>query len=309
MSASPDDVLGLLVFARVVEAKSFTAAAAKLGLSKSVVSARIAQLEARLGTRLLQRTTRRLSLTGDGLALYAHAASVAQAADQATAVAAAAPSAPRGVLRVSAAVSFAEHHLLQPLAAYMARYPDVHVELQLSDRLIDLVEEGVDVAVRLSSRLDDSSLVGRVLAHDRTLVCASPEYLGRRGIPAHPADLLHHDCIRYTLLKPEDEWRFRAGGKSFAVPIHGRFAAASGSVIRQAVLAGVGLAVLPSFMVWQDLAAGRLQQVLGPFSFVRLSVHAVYPAGRVVPANVRALLELLVAHFRAPVWAGAARRA
>jgi DNA-binding transcriptional LysR family regulator len=133
-------------------------------------------------------------------------------------------------------------------------------------------------------------------------VCAAPAYLARKGTPAVPADLIHHDCVRYSLLKPADEWRFRADGKSFAVPVEARFEAASGSVLREAALAGIGVAVLPSFMVAHDLAAGRLQQVLAPFTFVRLSIHAVYPSAGVLPTNVRAFVDVLAESLRKPPW-------
>ncbi len=302
MAASTDDVLSLLVFARVVEAKSFTAGAARLGLSKSVASTRISQLEERIGTRLLLRTTRKLSLTADGLALYEQAARMARAADDAALLAAGTPTEPRGVLRVNAPISFAELYLTEPIAKYLEAHPRVRVELLLSDRFEDLVAERVDVAIRVSAKLKDSTLVGRKLAEDRVVVCASPDYLARRGTPEAPADLIHHDCLRYSLLDVADEWRFKSDGKSFSVPVASRFEAGSGSVLRSAALAGMGVVVLPSFMVAADLGAGRLVQVLSGFSFVRLGVSAVYAPARVVPSNVRAFVDHLVKHFQAPPW-------
>lgn len=299
MHASPDDVLSLVVFARVVEARSFTAAAAKVGVSKSVVSARLSQLERRLGTRLLQRTTRKLSLTADGLALYEHAARIAAEADLATALAAGRAPEPRGVVRVSVPVAFSQLQLTAPIGAYLVRYPQVRVELLLSDQLVDLVAEGIDVAIRMSAGLRDSSLVGRKLAEGHTVVCASPAYLARKGTPATPADLLQHDCVHYSLVKATDEWRFRAGGKSFGVPIEARFEASSGLVLLEAALAGIGVAVLPSFVVVEHLAAGRLQQVLAPFTFIKLAIHALYPSAGLLPANVRALVDLLAEHLSA----------
>jgi DNA-binding transcriptional LysR family regulator len=305
VAASTDDVLSLLVFARVVEAKSFTAGAGRLGFSKSVASARISQLEERLGTRLLLRSTRRLSLTADGLALYDQAARLARAADDAALLVAGTPRQPRGVLRVNAPITFGELYLAQPVAKYLDAHPHVKVELTLSDRFEDLVEERVDVAIRISARLRDSTLVGRKLADDRSVVCGAPSYLARKGTPESPADLIHHDCLRYSLLDAADEWRFKSVGKSFSVPVTSRFEAANGSVLRSAALAGIGLAVVPSFMVAADLAAGDLVQVLEPFSFVRLSVSAVYAPTKVVPSNVRAFVDLLVDHFRAPPWQNA----
>jgi DNA-binding transcriptional LysR family regulator len=309
MPASTDDVLSLLGVARVVEAKSFTAGAARLGLSKSVASARIAQLEARLGTRLLLRTTRRLSLTADGLALYEQAARMASAADDAALLAAGTPAEPRGVLRVNAPTTFGEMYLAEPIARYLEAHPRVRVELGLSDRFEDLVAERVDVAIRVSAKLEDSTLVGRKLADDRSVVCASPGYLARKGTPETPADLIHHDCLRYSLLSAADEWRFKADSKSFSVPVAARFEAQSGSALRSAALAGMGVAVLPSFMIAAELAAGRLTPVLSAFSFVRLRVSAVYTPAKLVPSAVRAFVDLLVAHFQTPPWNPASSKA
>lgn len=309
MPASTDDVLSLLVFARVVEAKSFTAGAARLGLSKSVASSRIAQLEARLGTRLLLRTTRRLSLTADGLALYEQAARMASAADDAALLAAGTPAEPRGILRVNAPTTFGEMYLAEPIARYLEAHPRVRVELSLSDRFEDLVAERVDVAIRISAKLEDSTLVGRKLADDRSVVCASPAYLARKGTPETPADLIHHDCLRYSLLNAADEWRFKADGKSFSVPVGARFEAQSGSALRSAALAGMGIAVLPSFMIAPELAAGRLTAVLSAFTFVRLRVSAVYAPAKLVPSAVRAFVDLLVTHFQAPPWNAAPSKA
>ncbi|HEU4580462.1 MAG TPA: LysR family transcriptional regulator [Polyangiaceae bacterium] len=309
MAATTDDVQSLLIFARVVEAKSFTAGAARLGISKSVASARIAALEERLGTRLLLRTTRRLTLTPDGLALYEHAAQMASAADAAAATGAGASPEPRGVLRVNAPVVFAQLYLVEPIAAFLEQHPRVRVELLLADRLVDLVEEGIDVALRISARLRDSQLIGRKLCEDHTLVCASPAYLARRGTPREPAELIHHECLRYSLLESADEWRFRdparprGESRSFSVPVEARFHAQSGSVLREAALAGLGLAVLPSFMVARDLAAGTLVQVLAPYSFVRIAIQALYAPARVLPGNVRAFVDLLSQRFRKPPWA------
>jgi DNA-binding transcriptional LysR family regulator len=305
MSASPDEILALIFFARVVEAKSFTGAAAKLGVSKSVVSARVAALEAQLKVRLLHRTTRKLSLTPDGIALYDRCARVLTAADEATAAAAGTGDTPRGLLRLDAPSVFAHDYLAAPIAAYLARHPEVRLELTTSDRRIDLVEAGVDLAIRIVPGLGNAGLIARKVASDRTVLCASPGYLARRGTPAAPDELLFHDCLVYTLVAVADEWRFRGRGKkdAYGLPVKGRFATASGAVLRQAVLAGMGLAVLPTFMVAGELAAGRLQPVLeDDFAGVALGIHAVYPQGPRPPSKVRALVDLLVAHFRAPPW-------
>jgi DNA-binding transcriptional LysR family regulator len=300
--ASANDVLSMVLFARLVEARSFTAAAEKLGVSKSVVSARLSALEARLGTRLLNRTTRRLSLTPEGLAFYEHCARITAEADAAAAVASGAAKDPVGVLRVNAPVTFAQMYLAEPIGTYLERYPKARVELRMSDRFVDLVEEGIDVAIRVSARLRDSSLVARKLASDRSVVCASPAYLAEHGTPESPADLLHHACLRYALLKPTDEWRFRDGGKSFSVPVEGRLTVADGAMLRESAVAGLGLAVLPSFMIMPEIRAGRLVTVLDRFTFVRLTVHAITPTATTSP-KLRAFIDVLSAYLRPPPWA------
>jgi DNA-binding transcriptional LysR family regulator len=304
VAAAPDDILAMVFFARVVEAQSFTGAAAKLGVSKSAVSARVAHLEEQLRVRLLHRTTRRLSLTQEGLALYEHCARVVAAADEAAAAAAGTGDTPRGLLRVNAPVVFAQEYLAAPMAAYLERHPEVRIELTLDDRVIDLVGEGIDVAIRVAARLEGSALVARKLAADRTVLCAAPAYLARKGTPQAAQDLVHHDCLIYSLLKVADEWRFRERGsrEPFSPPLEGRFAAASGAVLRQAALAGMGLAVLPTFMVAADVAAGRLQRVVDSFAGVELGIYAVYPQAPRAPGKVRALVDLLVAHFRTRRW-------
>jgi DNA-binding transcriptional LysR family regulator len=302
MSASADDLIALLVFARVVQAQSFTKAAAALGISKSLVSARIAELEERLSMRLLLRTTRRLSLTADGLALYERAAELARAADLATELAVDATGEPHGVLRVNAPVVFGEMHLATPIAKYLEQYPRVRVQLQLSDRFEDLVEAGVDVAIRITSKRNDSALVGKKLADDVSIVCAAPEYLVRRGRPATPQDLLQHECLRYSLMRVTDEWRFHDGRDSVSIPVDSHFESTNGGVLKSAALAGVGLVVLPSFMVMSELASGKLVRVLEEYKGPAFSIAAVYTPAKRVPRNVRSFIDLLVRHFEKPAW-------
>jgi DNA-binding transcriptional LysR family regulator len=304
MAASPNDVLAMVFFARVVQAGSFTGAAAKLGVSKSVVSAKVAALEEQLRVRLLHRTTRKLSLTQEGLALFERCARVVAAADEAAAAAEGTGDTPRGLLRVNAPIAFAQEFLARPMAAYLEQNPEVRIELGLSDRIIDLVQEGVDVAIRISSNLQGPGLIARKLASDRTVLCGSPAYLARKGTPLSPQDLVHHDCLIYSLLTVAEEWRFRerAGKDVYTVPIAGRLSAASGAVLRQVALAGMGLVVLPAFMVAGDVAAGRLQLVVDAFAGVDLGIYAVYPQTRRPPGKVRAFVDLLAAHFRTPPW-------
>lgn len=303
-SASSEAVLSMIAFARVVEARSFTGAAAKLGVSKSVVSERVSALERELKLKLLHRTTRKLSLTPDGVQLYERCARVAAAADDAVTAFAGAGDTPRGLLRVNAPIVFAEEYLVEPIGRFLRAYPDVRVELTMSDRMIDLVEEGTDVAIRIAVRLADSGLVARKLATDKPVLCASPDYLARRGSPATPEELVHHDCLGYSLLKISEEWRFRQPGTKelFSVPIEPRFSAGSGSLLRRAAVAGLGIAVLPRFMVASDLAEGRLSVVLDSLYAPTLGIHAVYPEGRRVPSKVRVFVDALAAHFEKRRW-------
>jgi len=304
MAATPDEMIGMIVFARVVEQKSFTHAAKKLGVSKANVSMRIAALEAELGVKLLHRTTRKLTLTTEGVELYERCARVAAAADDAVAAARGAGDTPRGVLRVNAPIAFAEDYLAEPMADYLARYPDVSIELGISDRTLDLVEEAVDVAIRITVKLRGAGLVARKLASDRPVLVASPAYLARRGVPESAADVLAHDCLVYSLLRAGDEWRFQEPGSKelLSLPVRPRFSAASGAILRRAAVAGMGLAVLPRFMVASDLAAGRLRIALETLYAPSLGIYAVYPETRRPPSKVRKFVDCLLLHFKTPRW-------
>jgi DNA-binding transcriptional LysR family regulator len=302
--ASSEAVVRMIAFARVVEARSFTGAATKLGVAKSVVSERVSALERELELKLLHRTTRKLSLTPEGVQLYEHCARVASAADDALTAFDGAGDAPRGLLRVNAPIVFAEDYLIEPIGGLMTRYPDLRIELTMSDRRIDLVEEGTDVAIRIATRISGSGLVARKLSSDKPVLCAAPAYLARRGTPVVPEEVVHPDCLAYSLLRISDEWRFRQRGKKelFSVPIEPRFSAGSGALLRRAALAGLGLAVLPRFMVSADLAAGRLTTVLDSLYAPALGIYAVYPEGRRVPGKVRTFVDALATHFAKRRW-------
>lgn len=299
MPASLDDITSLAVFARVVEGRSFTGAARALGISKSAVSARVARLEARLGVRLLRRTTRQLSVTEAGLALYERASRLVTAADEAAATAEGAGGTPRGLLRVTAPAAFSELYLAPVLAELLAAHPALTVELDLSERQVDLVGEGFDVAVRLS-RLRDSSLVARKLAPDRLVVVASPAYLSRVGAPRSPGDLTRHNCLRSAHLTPGGEWGFRSVGAGSTGS--GNLIVGDASVLREAACVGLGLALLPSSLVARELDAGRLVTVLPGFPRRELGLYAVHPHLRQVPPKVRAFVDLLVRRFARPPW-------
>jgi DNA-binding transcriptional LysR family regulator len=299
-----DNLSGMAVFAQVVESRSFTAAAQRLGMSKAAVSKQVSRLEERLGARLLNRTTRRLSLTEIGAAFYERCARIVAEAEEAELAVTRLHAAPRGTLRVDAPVSFGLQYLAPILPAFMAQNPELSVDLTFNDRFVDLVEEGYDVAVRIA-RLPDSSLVARKLSESRALVCAAPGYWQRRGRPVHPADLAAHNCFAYSYLATRNEWRFRGPDGPASVRISGSLTANNGDVLREAAVAGLGVAMLPAFMVCDELRAGRLEPVLRDFEADPVGIQAVYPHNRHLSAKVRAFIDHLVAALDPAPWEGA----
>lgn len=300
MPASAEDLVSMVLFARVVEARSFTGAAAQMRLSKSVVSERIAQLEDRLGTRLLNRTTRRLSLTEAGLELYRRCARIVAEADEAAEMASGMSQQLQGVLRVSAPVSLGVSHLAAVLHDFLALHPGLRVELTAEDHFVDVAHGGFDLVIRVAraTRMTDSSVAARRLATDRTLVCGAPSYLARQGRPQSPEELVHHQCLRYVNNTPHEEWGFQRGGRESFVPVKGSFSANSGSVLKAAAVAGMGLGIFPTFMVVAELTSGTLEVVLEDCQWTELGLYALYPDRRHVPAKVRALVDFLAERFR-----------
>lgn len=305
-STSLDDLLSMTVFARVVERKSFTAAARVLGLSKSVVSARIAALEGRLGVRLLHRSTRRLALTEDGLRLYESCERILTAADEAASAMHGVSRVPEGLLRVSAPVSFGILKIAPLLGEFAERCPKVRLDLSLSDSLVDVVGGGFDVMVRFTRQLDDTR-VARKIGSYRRGVYAAPSYLARHGAPQVPYDLVEHNCIRLSSFS--DEWVFESGAETLTVPVRGNLVVDNIVVLRQALVDGLGVSMLAYFIVAEDLAAGRLQPVLEGHVGQEVGIFAVFPHHRHQPTKVRAFVELLVERLRSePEAVGATRR-
>ena len=293
----------MAVFARVVEAGSFSRAADALGMSKSAVSKQIARLEDRLGARLLNRTTRQLSLTEAGTAFYSGCQQLVSDAESAEAAVTHLAQAPRGTLHVNAPMTFGQQHVAPALPAFMAQHPDLAVDLQLNDRTVDLVDEGFDVAIRIG-QLADSSLIAKRLAPLRGRLVASPEYLDHHGRPAHPSDLKHHTCLIYSYFAAGRSWPFRGPDGPIRVPVDGRLEANNGDVLLTAARGGMGIAQLPTFICGDDLRAGRLESVLDAWLDPSDgAVHAVYPASRTVLPKVRVFIDFLAARFgAAPYW-------
>lgn len=288
-----DRLQGMAVFARVAELGSFSLAARQLGLSKSMVSKHVTALEERLGVRLLNRTTRRLALTEAGAVYRDHCARVVQDVDEADLAASQHSEAPRGRLRISAPMSFGFLQLGPLLPEFMALYPALEVELILDDRVVDLLEEGVDVAVRIG-QLADSSLIARRLASARTLCVAGPAYLARAGRPQAPADLGRHNCLRYSYRRQPDDWSFARGGEQVRVRVRGNLQANNGDVLRAAARGGVGIVCLPDFLLGEDLGTGALVHLLSDWEAPEVPIHAVFPSQRHPSAKLRAFIDFLV---------------
>lgn len=292
----------MALFVQVVETGSFTAAARRAGLSKSLVSRRIAALEDRLAARLLNRTTRRLTLTETGSAFYERAQRIVAEAEEAEMLASQLDAEPRGRLRVAAPMSFGFLHVAPALAAFAAAYPRLVVDLDLDDRFVDLASEGQDMAIRIG-RLPDSSLVARRLAPARLCVVASPDYLARRGTPQRPADLAGHDCLVYSNTPAGDQWRFVGSSERLAPRLNARLRANNGDALSAAAEAGLGLAVLPSFIIGAAVMRGTLRILLPDHPIEESGIYAVYPASRHISAKVRRLVDFLAERFGGePYW-------
>lgn len=288
-----DTLSALSAFVKIVELGSFAAAADRLELSRSGLTKLIAFLEHKYDARLLNRTTRKLSLTDAGRALYERILPLLAEFDDLETALQSDVQHPRGRLRVNAPFSFGILQLAPVIARYMEQYPEVYVDLELNDRVVDLVEEGFDLAVRIG-QLDDSSLVARQLAVLDVVVCASPLYLKQHGTPAHPLELRQHRCLNYTYARQGNEWLFQRDEEEVRVKVSGMFRANNGDVLRTAALAGHGIILQPSFIIGDDIKAGRLVPLLQAWKTSYTPIlYAVYPHRRFLSAKVRTFIEHL----------------
>src|SRR5215468_1936691 len=253
-----DRMASMAAFTKVVGAGSFSSAARQMQVSQALVTKQIKELEGWLGARLLNRTTRRLSLTEVGTAFYERAARILEAVEEARTAAGALHTAPRGRLRINAPVSFGLLHLAPAITDFLQRFPDISVEMLVNDRVVDLLEGEFDVGVRIG-RLHDSSLVARRIATIRLAICAAPAYFARHGIPQTPRELSRHNCLEYTYFENRGEWRLLdKQGAEIVVPVSGRYLANNADVLRTTAIAGGGVILLPTFIIGEDLRAGRL---------------------------------------------------
>lgn len=287
---------GIQAFATVVEQGSFTAAAQALGQTKSAISKQVAALEEDLGARLLNRTTRRMSPTEVGRAFYERCRRIIAELQEAERAVTDLHAEPKGTLRINAPVSFGSRHLASAIADFMDLHPELGVHMDMNDRLVDVIEEGYDLAVRIS-RLPDSSLIARKLAPFTRSICASPDYWDKHGRPERPEDLQHHECLLYTYLLSGDNWTFEGPDGETRVRVSGRFKANNGDALRGAARNGLGVLNTPNFIAYEDIRSGDLEPVLTDYADVIANIYAVYPHNRHLSAKVRLFVDFLADRF------------
>jgi DNA-binding transcriptional LysR family regulator len=292
-----DRFLELNTFVSVVEAGSFVRASESLGLTKAATSRYVADLEARLGVRLLNRTTRRLSLTSEGQIFFDRAKEVLSLLEEAEGEITRRNGQASGLLRINAPVTFGLLHLAPIWGAFKTLYPNLQIELNLSDRVIDLVEEGVDVAIRIAE-LQNSSLISRRLTTTRMILCASPEYLRKRPAPSRPQDLKQHDIVAYSYFAGKDEWSFVGPQGLETVKTSPNFKTNSGDTCKALALASQGIILQPSFLVYEELKQGKLIEIMPSYRSIELGVYALYPSKKHIAAKVVVLIDFLIEHFK-----------
>jgi DNA-binding transcriptional LysR family regulator len=298
-----DRFLAITAFVKVVETGSFARAAERLDVSVSSVSRHVSELEAHLDARLLNRTTRRLSLTESGRVFHERCVQLLADLEEAEESAGAATIVPRGTLRLTASITFGVRHLVPAIADFIERFPAMRFDVELSDRAVDIVDEGFDIAVRIGA-IGSQNLVGRRIGTTRLVCCAAPSYLARNGEPRTPEDLAAHACLTYEYSSTRNVWPFldrdeRERSVRIAGPIH----ANNGRFLTALAVAGVGIAHEPDFIVGPDVIAGSLTPILRAFAPAPASIYVVYPSRRHLSAKVRAFTDFLAARFNVANWA------
>ncbi len=292
-----DRFTAMSVFAKVVELGSFARAAGRLELSTSAVSRQVADLEAHLQTRLLNRTTRKLSLTESGHAFYERCIQVLADLDEAEQSAAQTSLVPRGTIKLTCGHSFGLLHFAPAMAEYLVRNPEVKFDVSLSDRVVDLVEEGFDLGVRIGA-LGPANLIARKLGETRLIACASRDYLKKHGTPNTPEDLAHHNCVTYDYVPDSTLWRFRdPDGTERAVTVTGNVHANNGDLLTQTAVNGIGIVFEPEFIVGEALKAKKLIRLLEDFEPAPLGIYAVYASRKHLSAKVRSFVDFLAERF------------
>ncbi len=297
-----DVLAGMRLFARVVETGGFTVVARETGTSQPTISRTIAALEAHLGVRLLNRSSRAVTLTDDGRQFYERARDALDAVAEAEGSVGRRRGRPGGLLRLGTPVAFGRLHVAPRIPAFLDRNPEVEIELVMNDAFVDLVGEGLDLAIRVGD-LADPSLIARRIGTTRRVTVASSSYLDRRGIPATPSELARHDCVIYTRLATGNHWHFESSGGPVQVDVHGRFRADNSEAVREAVIGGAGIAVMPVWLFTDEIERRLVRIILERFEPTQLPIHAVYPSRRLLAAKVRAMIDFLADEFGGvPPW-------
>ncbi|MGL4230435.1 MAG: LysR family transcriptional regulator [Casimicrobium sp.] len=296
-----DRFLEMQTFAAVVDSGSFVGATDVLGMSKPAVSRYVNELESRLGVRLLQRTTRRLSLTEEGSVFYARCKELLSALEEAEGEITSRSGEASGLVRINAPLSFGVSHLAALWSEFKSMHPNVSLDVTLGDRVVDLVEEGYDLAIRIA-RLPSSTLICRKLASTRMVLCASPKYLKRAGKPKHPSELAEHDVLAYSYWSTRDEWQFEGPEGVVAVTTTPRLRTNNGDTCRIGALNHQGIILQPTFLVGEDIKSGKLIEILPQYKSISLDIYAVYPSRKFVSPKVRLLIDFLIDALRKPSW-------
>ena len=301
-----DQFAALKAFRAVVEEDGFAPAARRMGQATSSLTRQVNSLEANLRTQLLNRSTRSVTLTDAGIGYYDQVVVVLDALAEANRSVSEAGGTPRGHLRVSMPVVFSSMHIAPAVGLFMRRYPEIKLEFKLSDGFVNLVDDRIDVAVRIGL-LETGSLIVRKLAPNRRLICASPDYLGEHGVPNHPQELLNHNCLCFEFSDGDRTWRFENKTENLSIKVHGMMVANNSEMLRQAAISGSGLLLMPSWLVGEDLKSGRLVQVLEHWTAghreTDTSIHAVYLPNRKASKKVRVFVDHLIEHFgHPPYW-------
>ncbi|MGB8928960.1 MAG: LysR family transcriptional regulator [Pantoea agglomerans] len=284
----------IAAFVAAVKAGSYTQAAGSLGLTRSAVGKSIVRLEERLGVRLLNRTTRRLSLTDEGRVMYERCRQILEDLEEVDGMMAQRRVRPTGTLKLTAPLSFGQRHVLPVLEAFLQKWPELRADIVFNDRYVDLIEEGFDIAIRIGEPKDDSRILTRTIATQKMVTCASPAYAARRGIPETPQALTEHDTIFFSSADRRRTWRFETSDGTWLFEGPGRMNIDSSEAIRESALAGFGIIHLPHYMVWQDLHQGMLVPLLEDFRETPEPIRIIYPSKRHLSPRIRGFIDLLV---------------
>ncbi|PLY00861.1 MAG: LysR family transcriptional regulator [Desulfuromonas sp.] len=291
-----DQLTAMKLFARVVDTGSFSAVAREMNMGQPAVSKQISALEQKLGVRLLNRSSRQLVLTEAGSAYYERCHGILADLEEAETTVTSLGGTPRGRLRVNMSVAFGRLHIAPFMPEFLERYPEISIDLMMNDRFVDLVAERVDLAIRIGD-LEDSSLLARRLGVSPMVVVGAPSYFEKYGFPEHPEDLKEHNCLTYTFLRSGNNWRFKKGKEEISVPVRGNCQSDNTDGIRDIMIAGTGLALVPAWLVRCELAHGELVTVLNDFLPWESPIHAVYPESKYVPLKVRCFIDFLAEKF------------